>query len=386
MNTRMTALKMSSALILGALTLSATQPGGVVAHEWGTFTSVAKADGAPVSWAPLDGPGDLPCFVAHLGPLNFKTELASLVRMETPVLYFYSAHPVSLSVHVDFPHGWITEWYPKAAVATGNPYVKGQIDWDTVDVVPAGNPEFPASKAPSHYFAARNTDSGALRVGDQQEKFLFYRGVGGFQVPLRPKYLPDGKLEIRNAGPDPIPLAILFENRAGQNQAAKIGYRVAREIGDTVTLDPPEMTGDLPKLRQELAGQLIQAGLYQKEADAMIETWRDSWFEQGARVFYIYPHQQVDALLPLSINPKPASTTRVFVGRVEVLSPWTRETIQTALSTGDATALAKFGRFLDPFLRQMPNAAVSPKANAFFAQAKAEMQRIASSNTRACVE
>ncbi len=375
MNTRMTALKMSSALILGALTLSATQPGGVVAHEWGTFTSVAKADGAPVSWAPLAGPGDLPCFVAHLGPVNFKTELASLVRMETPVLYFYSAHPVSLSVHVDFPHGWITEWYPKAAVSSGGPYVQGKIGWDAVDVVPAGNPEFPASKAPSHYFAARNTDSGALRVGDQQEKFLFYRGIGGFQVPLRPKYLPDGKLEIRNAGPDPIPLAILFENRAG-----KIGYRVAGEIGDTVTLDPPEMTGDPRKLRQELAGRLIQAGLYQKEADAMIETWRDSWFEEGARVFYIYPHQQVDALLPLSINPKPASTTRVYVGRVEVLSPWTREIIQTAMNTSDVATLTKFGRFLEPFLKQDPKLAASLNRSAW-EQVQQKIQK-----TGSCVE
>jgi hypothetical protein len=290
----------------------------------------------------------------NLGPT--KGELAGLVRMETPVLYFYSAHPTTLSVHVGFPHGWVTEWYPKAQVSSGDPFVKGKIGWDAVEVVPGANPEFPSSKSPSHYFAARNTDSAALRVGDQQEKFLFYRGIGGFQVPLRPKYLADGKLEIRNAGPDPIPLAIVFENRAG-----KIGYRVAGKIVDSVTVDPPAMTGDLQQLRQDLARQLAEFGLHQKEANAMVETWRDSWFEEGARVLYIYPQQQVDALLPLSIEPKPASTTRVFVGRVEVLSPWTQDTIQAAVTAGDVPVLKKFGRFLEPFLKQMQTNPASMK-------------------------
>ena len=339
-------LKLSTALIVGVFTLKATQPAGVVAHEWGTFTSVAKADGAPVTWATLAGSGDLPCFVSGLGPT--KGELAGLVRMETPVLYFYSAHPATLSVHVSFPHGWVTEWYPKARVASDGPFVNGKIGWDTVEVVPGANPEFPVTKGPSRYFAARNTDAAPLRVGDQQEKFLFYRGVGGFQVPVRPKYLSDGKLEIRNAGPDPIPLAIVFENRA-----RKIGYRVAGKIVDSVTVDPPAMTGDLQQLRQTLVRQLAEFGLHQKEAEAMIETWRDSWFEEGARVLYIYPQQQVDALLPLSIEPKPTSTTRVFVGRAEVLSPWTRDTIQAAMTADDVPALKQFGRFLEPFLKQM---------------------------------
>jgi hypothetical protein len=194
---------------------------------------------------------------------------------------------------------------------------------------------------------------------------------------VRPKYVANGKLEIRNAGPDPIPLAILFENRAG-----KIGYRVASKIVDAVTVDPPAMTGDLQRLRHDLARQLADFGLHQKEADAMVETWRDSWFEEGARVLYIYPQQQVDALLPLSIEPKPASTTRVFVGRVEVLSPWTQDTIQAAMSAGDAPTLKKFGRFLEPFLKQMQP--TNPKIAALLKTVASE--RVQAGLTGACVE
>ena len=49
----------------------------------------------------------------------------------------------------------------------------------------------------------------------------------------------------------------------------------------------------------------------------MVETWKDSWFEKGARLIYIVPSRAVDQILPLQIEPQPAETTRVFVGRLE---------------------------------------------------------------------
>ena len=379
-------MKFTLALILSAVSLSAADlslpASNVVTHEWGTFTSVAGEHGAPVAWAPLSGPADLPCFVEHLGTENLKG-FAGLVRMETPVLYFYSPRPVTLSVHVDFPKGWITEWYPQAArIGKENPpnsfspgyaYRNGSIGWDSVEVLPDGNLPFPGSKGASHYYAARETDSAPLRIRQQQEKLIFYRGIGSFQAPLWPKYLGNSKIEIRNVGDQPVPLAIVFENRGD-----KLGYRVIREVSDIVNVDPPEMTGNLAQLRKLLAGELVKSGLYEKEALAMIETWRDSWFEEGARVFYIYPRAGVDAVLPLKITPVPDAVERVFVGRVEVLSPWTRQTIQTASDAKDMATLKKFGRFLDSFVAQM-----HLRTN-FVQQAQQEIFRSASGKT--CVE
>src|SRR3984957_13094928 len=82
-------------------------------HEWGTFTSVAGPDGMALDWQPFGGPTDLPCFV-HRFQIGFKANLAGKVRMETPVLYFYAPRPMTASVRVAFPNGYITEWYPKA--------------------------------------------------------------------------------------------------------------------------------------------------------------------------------------------------------------------------------------------------------------------------------
>lgn len=371
----------------GALTFSAKQPDSLVAHEWGTFTSVADENGAPVRWASWLGPSDLPCFVERLDGKDWKPFLSGFVRMETPVLYFYSQQPAKLSVHVDFPQGWITEWYPKAKVSRGGQfsegqYRQGQISWDSVDVLPGANLEFPTARGASHYFFARNTDSAPLRVADQQEKLLFYRGVGNFQPALQPKYLGDGSLEIRNAGPDPMPLAIVFENHGG-----KTGYRLVRNIRDVVTVSSPELTGNLSQLRQDLVAALTESGLYRKEAEAMVDTWGDSWFEEGTRVFYLYPRSQVDAALPLSITPKPTSLGRVFVGRVEVLSPGSRRTIETALHSGDAQTLAKFGRFLEPFAQQIrrtdPAESEPLRTSVALAKARQEAQNFAGNS---CVE
>src|SRR5438132_371630 len=62
----------------------------------------------------------------------------------------------------------------------------------------------------------------------------------------------------------------------------------------------------------------LSYGLYPKEAAAMVDTWRDSWFEPGSRLFYVAPRQAVDAILPLNVTPAPGSVVRVFVGRIEL--------------------------------------------------------------------
>ena len=354
---------------------------GLVVHEWGTFTSVADEHGLPVQWAPLSGPEDLPCFVSKLDLQNYKKFLG-FVRMETPVLFFYSKKPVTASVHVDFPKGWITEYYPQPSSVTkqygsdsftGLGYRNGRADWNSVEVLPGEAPTLPTSKGASRYYEARNTDAAPLRVGQQNERMIFYRGIGSFLAPVQPKFMPDGKLRLRTTIPDTIPLAIVFENRGG-----KIGYRVVRGLSEAVEVDLPEMTGDLAQLRKQLVAELVEFGLYQKEAAAMVETWHDSWFEEGMRVFYVVPRPQTDALLPLKITPAPDSIARVFVGRVEVLSPWTRQTIQHAVDEQDMAPLKKFGRFLEPFAAQMHD------RSSFLRSAQTEIARGASG--AACIQ
>jgi hypothetical protein len=313
-------------------------PSGVVAHEWGTFTSVAGRDGGPMRWFALGGPTKLPCFV-HQSQFLTKSTMYTTVRMETPVIYFYSARPAALSVSVSFPAGSFTEWYPEAR--NNSPR---NIEWKPVQVLPGEDLTLPSGGSGNHYYAARATDAAPLRVGKEQEKLIFYRGAGDLDVPVRPRFTPEGKIVLHNASRDAVDGAFVFENRGG-----KVGYRVVRDLRGEAAVEEPELGGDVGALREQLADDLVKAGLYPKEARAMLETWRDSWFEEGMRVMYLVPRAVVDAALPLTISPAASEIARVFVGRVEMISPAMAEEIETAVRHGDRSVVGKYGRFLQAF-------------------------------------
>src|SRR5271169_1149517 len=100
------------------------------------------------------------------------------------------------------------------------------------------SPALPIESGVSRYYAARATDATPIAVGGQHEKFLFYRGVGRFPVPLSVRLAGDGKVVVENTGRETVPTAILFENHGGH-----LGYRNAGAIADAVTLDRPSLDG-----------------------------------------------------------------------------------------------------------------------------------------------
>jgi hypothetical protein len=345
-------------------TAARSQDATLVVHEWGTFTTVAGQDGNAVPWLPLGGPIDLPCFVNRFqnqlfkyvganAPLTYdraRTALQGTVRMETPVLYFYAAHATTVDVSVRFPQGLMTEWYPKAAVTQPVAYADGlsrgaqsTITWNGVRVRPGAVPSLPREANPSHYYAARQTDAAPVQVLGQDEKFLFYRGVGGFQVPLSTVVTADeGVLVTNTSGAAPLHV-VLFENRGGH-----IGYRVHDNVMNRVALDRPRPTANVASLGRLLERMLVSAGLYEREAHAMVETWRDSWFEEGTRLFYLVPGATIDAVLPLAITPPPARVARAFVGRMEIITPTTIRAVRDAIAEADDGTLIQYGRFLGP--------------------------------------
>ena len=107
-------LVLSTAVLLIGADRASNDPADLTVHEWGTFTSVAGKDGAAIDWDALGCKDDLPAFVHDFGYRGFKWRLAGTVRMETPVIYFYSPREVEANVKVAFPKGLITEWYPQA--------------------------------------------------------------------------------------------------------------------------------------------------------------------------------------------------------------------------------------------------------------------------------
>ena len=395
-----------------------------VAHEWGTFTSVQGADGLPLEWNPLITT-DLPAFVHDRNKptdnprrqlasvFGSKSSFRTLQRMETPVIYFYSPKERTVDVSVQFPQGLITEWYPQArdlgpstvqprplftaidnaagkmglsarvnlsSLDTRKGITNSVIRWADVKVLPTvpsgevGTP-LPSDKSASHYYAARETDANCVSVRGsdktEQEKFLFYRGIGNFAAPLQVSLAGgnEEQLFLFNHGKEDLAHLFVLQVRHGEGRFVYVP-RLPGEMNSDVKLDPALKPRPLPELvkeiRARLRDSLVSEGLYEREATAMVNTWRDSWFEEpGLRVLYVLPRAWTDRVLPLTLEPKPRRIVRVMVGRAEVITPsmeW--ELLKQVVRYSDtqvagrpqvvaATRELGLGRFLEPTTRRL---------------------------------
>jgi hypothetical protein len=296
--------------------------------------------------------------------------------METPVVYFYADRAMKVSLKVDFPRGWITEWFPFAAAAPSTRTARSEktggqsIRWDA-RLLPGEAVQFPRDRNEDRnpYFHARFTDSVPVqtevppsderrgyepRGGTivQRERFLFYRGVGTFPPPVTVKALGGDKVRIVNGSGGKVGgLALVSVKNK------KVGFRPVDEIesgGETLSTIP-EANTNATDVANYLVKALTAAGLYEKEAKAMVNTWSDAWFgEEGTRLIYLVPRAKTDELLPVTIKPQPTEIVRVLVGRHDFLTPEQEAIADQQLKRLNAAqaelnaaqqALAKLGRF-----------------------------------------
>lgn len=188
-----------------------------------------------------------------------------------------------------------------------------------------------------HYAYARDVDAALVNIeyqkdhpwvskGDYFERFLFYRGLGNFKMPLTLSAHGAGAFQLANSGEDAVSSLFLVTVRNGE-----IRFNLYDHIGARVdlTLTESQTPSDINALANAVSAALVQEGLYQKEADAMVNSWRDSWFaEEGTRLLYMVPQRITDELLPLEVSPQPDEVVRVLVGRMEIMSPEDESRIQ----------------------------------------------------------
>ncbi len=316
-----------SLLVLGlaaAASLAASPaPRGLVVHEWGTFSTFSGSDGTNLEFQPYDN--DLPEFVHGYLPRASKAgPRGGTISLETPVLYFYSEKALTASVQVDFPKGTLTEWYPQAN------RTEKRLVWRGLSVLPREEVKLPREKFERRYYAARETEANPLRAastestgaGAEQEKFLFYRGVGSFAMPLSARAARDGTFTVRWAGKALDGDLILLRVQGGKIRFQP--FRLDQPLKDAVQgeVRVPTRDGTAAALGEALVKLLMEKGLFEKEARAMVKTWSSAWFgEEGTRVLYLLPDRLTEELLPLRLEPKPTSLVRVLVGRHDILTP-----------------------------------------------------------------
>lgn len=383
------------AAVLGGFVAAApvSAEGPLVVHEWGTFTSLqdesgdaiggVNSDDEPVPW----WVHDLARMLVIGNPVQGapKCHPDVTMRLETPVIYFHppDATPVVLDVRARFRGGWLTQFYPEAnadAPGLDGPFefgpltgeTVGELSWEGLRV--GGSAVGPQTdehvwRAPRKVRAASVT----TRKGER-ERFLFYRGVGHVDAPLR----------VTRAGRELVLRGALDGAWATDARLLTVPHLWLVEVrGDGTsayrTLEPMILTtrdralpvqtaatfptagfdkGNLGRLREAMRAALVEEGLFGDEAEALLSTWELSYFKSpGLRLFFTVPRPWTDSVLPLELS-LPAKLTRVMVGRIELVTPEHRSLLrELAALPGDESdartqerrgAIArKLGRFAD---------------------------------------
>jgi hypothetical protein len=341
---------LAAALLLGAVFAATSPAAPFTVHEWGTFTSVSGSDGVMLPGLEAEEER-LPPFVRTIDGLSpFYKGISRPVRnvtvkMETPVLYFYSPVARSARVEVDFVVGSISQWYPERAEgetlapAAGQPFDpspinfaagrRGRAVWQ-VEVLPPGMGKITAPRLMEtpQWPRARVLDANLVRgpngptegespdkpaEGPVVENFIFYRGLGNFALPLKAMVAPGGALMLRNTGKEDISYVLV------EWVPDNIGWMGALRAGGSVA---PKLAALGEKPHDKFKAALVDAGLTAAEAAALLATWEESYFgKPGLRVFWIVPRAFTDRVLPIKITPAPDKLERVLVGRTEVLTP-----------------------------------------------------------------
>jgi hypothetical protein len=393
----------AAALIFAAGASAQTQASDdkLVVHEWGTFTSVQGSDGIALEGLQHEEERLPPfvysrtkvreCPLRQYGYKGLEVPVSGVTqKMETPVIYFHSKTARKLDVRVDFVKGLLTQWYPvsdRLGPAEGA-FKDGPLDlakiqssflsWK-IELAPKGESVVPAPPAVADsdpWGFARAVDAATVRTAPRErpdrmgptesEKFIFYRGLGTFALPVAVEATPGGLVTIRNACKLPLPFAFALSVTGERAKMLSIGEIPAAGETKLSLAKLPAMPKDdvVASLKSAMADALVARGLFRDEADAMVKTWSRAWFSaEGTRILYAVPRPQVDSLLPLAITPAPDETVRVLVGRIEYLTPETEASVEASLlqraspdaSVRDAAMaqLVRYDRFLEPHVRRV---------------------------------
>jgi len=299
------------------------------------------------------------------------------MRLETPVIYFYPPkdfkHSTSFDINVNFRGGVLNEYYPKAQASVSldddriqsksqsgiikswngdvlNNYVLGSLTWKDVRI--SDSNDFPSTDN-NIWLAPRQVNSKSIvNSSGEIEKYIFYRGVAHLDALFQTihscskKSSSDRSLE----NTDPSCKISLYAPKhlhwlsANSMNLVKVWIADIREDGTTafyerenIVLSKEKTSEELMQLsfsskneysstnmmnlKNSMRQALVNQGLFEAEADALLATWEESYYgRSGLRVFYIVPQEWINYFLPLQVSV-PHKLTRVLVGRIDLRKP-----------------------------------------------------------------
>jgi hypothetical protein len=353
----------------------------LVVHEWGTFTCLQDESGKAIGGINSDDE-PVPEFVHDIAPhLLIPTDPETPpprsksiprchtdvnMRLETPVVYFHPADGFArhFNFSVLFHRGWLTQFFPEATahaygikdgqVGSLASFGGGSLQWNDISL---GRSEEGPATASRIWNAPRQVDAATIEVKGEHEKYLFYRGVAHLDAPVL----------VRRSGPE---LIITKETKDNGQQSTRdikqlwmldvkgegrAAFRIVRPydqgpalVAKTPAEFAPEEYADtaIHDLRESMRAALMEQGLFEDEANALLNTWQVSYFQSaGLRLFFLVPEVWTNRVMPLTIRAPhgekliDAAITRVMVGRIEIVTPEQRALLGRLAGNSETAAL-----------------------------------------------
>jgi len=261
------------------------------------------------------------------------------VKMESPVIYFYGDDTLKVNVQVGFQGGTISQWYPQRKSGDTPKLVKrgehklseslenmlraetemvdlskwldfskpydGTVEWD-LEILPKSqrNSAFTfKSEENTTWTYPRVPYANMVKVGNEYEDYLFYRGIGNFDLPATFSVDAAETVLMRNKSNEAIPFAFAFENIKGRfryKTIGEIGSGEVAKVAESEWLSPSSKSSQQAEVFQEIRKGLVAQGLTEDEANGMIKTWWKSSFKKlGLRVIWVVPQTDLERILPL---------------------------------------------------------------------------------------
>jgi hypothetical protein len=222
-------------------------------------------------------------------------------------------------------------------------YVIGALRWQ--GLVLRDSVALPATSAPVWLAPRRVRSSGVASASGEGERYLFYRGVAHLDALFRTRLTEKGltlhapeRLLWMTKPSMKVPRVWLLDVRSDGRAAVRersdvviARSRPGAPIGALPLFAGAEYSsGGLAGVRRSMKRALISSGLFADEAEAMLETWKTSYFSNpGLRVLYVVPREWIDYFLPLDVSV-PHRLTRVLIGRIDLERPLSAQAIRSS--------------------------------------------------------
>jgi hypothetical protein len=348
-------------LSFAQVAFAAPQP--LIVHEWGTFTGLQDEHGNSIGAINTDDEpvpdfvhdiagdlliGDAKAQRAQEASIRFVKSFPRAhpdvtMRLETPVLYVHpgSTPPPKLDVSVEFRGGWLTQFYPdaqfnrpKSTAAPITRAVRSRLAWNDLKIT-EDQSKLPGTK--EHVWLTPRNVKGAATLATpkgQTEKYLFYRGIGHLESPLRISR-EGGQFFFATNFDSDMPMdkpptfshvwltTIRPDGSCAWRAIDPINLLSSKQSRAPATFAESDFSAQrLAELKTSMHAALVSSGLFDDEATAMLETWTLSYFKSpGTRVFYVVPPSWTEYVLPLTVSPRPDELRRVMIGRIDLVTP-----------------------------------------------------------------